>query len=191
MNKKCSKCNTENPLHAKYCRRCGKRFDEEPEIADFRLNAVCRVGDVVDFSWNVVNADKVTLNGMVVTGTTHVPVTIKGDEDFKLVARKGKKKIEKTITVHPQKLKIQPEPKQTPVTFISVVKRKKWTVLLGFLTLAALLIVLLNDNMIQSYFSISYSGWQNMKPVIIVLCCVILVFCIGSMVYTRNKNIPK
>ena len=100
MNKKCSKCNTENPLHAKYCRRCGKRFDEEPEIADFRLNAVCRVGDVVDFSWNVVNADKVTLNGMVVTGKTHIPVTIKGDEDFKLVARKGKIKIEKTITVH-------------------------------------------------------------------------------------------
>ena len=191
MNKKCSKCNTENPLHAKYCRRCGKRFDEEPEIADFRLNAVCRVGDVVDFSWNVVNADKVTLNGMVVTGKTHIPVTIKGDEDFKLVARKGKIKIEKTITVHPQKWKIQSDPKPTPVTSVSVVKRKKWTVLFGFLTLAALLVVLLNDNMIPSYFNIGYSGWQNMKPVIIVLCCVILAFCIGSMFYTRNKNIPK
>lgn len=191
MNKKCSKCNIENPLHAKYCKRCGKKFDEEPEIEDFRLNAVCRVGDVVDFSWNVVNADKVILNGMVVTGKTHIPVTIKGDEDFKLVAQKGKIKIEKTITVHPQKLKIQPESKPTPVTSISVVKRKKWAILLGFLALATLLVVLFNENMIPSYFNIGYSGWQNMKTIIIVLCWVILVLCIGSMVYVKNKNVPK
>ena len=188
MNKKCSKCNTENPLHAKYCRCCGKKFDEVPEIADFRLNAVCRVGDIVDFSWNVANADKVTLTGMVITGKTHVPVTIKGEEDYKLVARRGKIKIEKTITVHPQKWKIQPEPKPTPVTSISVVKQIKWTLFLGLFSLTSLLIVLLNDNMIPSYFNISYSGWQNMKPIIVLLCCVILAFCIGSMVYTKNKK---
>ena len=191
MEKQCHKCSTRNPHNAKYCRSCGIRFDNEPEIVDFRLNAVCRVGDVVDFSWNVVNSDKVTLNGMVVTGKTHIPVTIKGDEDFKLVARKGKKKIEKTITIHPQKMKIQPEPKPTPVTSFSVVKRKKWTVLLGFFALSALLVVLLNDNMIPSYFNIGYSGWQNMRPVIIVLCCVIIAFCIGSMVYSKNRNTPK
>lgn len=191
MNKKCSKCYTENPLYAKYCRRCGKKFDEEPEIADFRLNAIYRVGDVVDFSWNVVNADKVTLNGMVVTGKTRVPVTIKGDEDFKLVARKGKIKIEKTITVHPQKLKIQPEPKPTPVTSVSVVKRKKWTLLLGLFALTSLLIVLLNDNMIPSYLNIGYSGWQNMKLIITTLCWTILMFCIGSTIYSIIRYVKK
>ena len=186
MNKKCFKCNTDNPLHAKYCRHCGKRFDDWPEIADFRLNAVCRVGDVVDFSWDVAYTDIVTLNGIVVTGKAHVPVTIKGDEDFILAARKGKNKTERTITVHPQK-----GSRPSPASSVSVLKRKKWTVLIGLLAMATLLVVLLNNNMIPSYFNISYSGWQNIKPIIILLCGAILAFSIGSIIFSKTNNIPK
>ena len=188
MNKKCSKCNTENPLHAKYCRCCGKKFDEVPEIADFRLNAVCRVGDVVDFSWNVANVDKVTLNGMVVTGKTHVPVTIKGDEDFKLAAHKGNIKIEKTITVHPRKLQIKEGPKPTPVPSVSILQRKKWTVMIGFLALAILLTVYFYENVIPSSFNISYSGWQDMNPIIQTTCWIVILFSIISIIYIKIRT---
>ena len=191
MNKKCSKCNTENPLHAKYCRCCGKKFDEVPEIADFRLNAVCRVGDVVDFSWNVANVDKVTLNGMVVTGKTHVPVTIKGDEDFKLAAHKGNIKIEKTITVHPRKLQIKEGSKPTPVPSVSILQRKKWTVMIGFLALAILLTVYFYENIIPSCFNISYSGWQDLKPIIKTTCWIVFLFSMVSTIYAKIRKIRK
>lgn len=188
MIKKCSKCHTENPLHAKYCRVCGKKFDEEPEIVDFRLNAICRVGDVVDFSWNVVNADKVTLNGMVVTGKTHVPVTIKGDEDFKLTAHKGKNKIEKTITVHPRKLQIKEGHTTPPVSSVSILQRKKWTVTIGLLALAILLTVYFYENIIPSCFNIGYSGWQDMKPIIKTSCWIVILFTTISIIYTKIRT---
>lgn len=159
-----------------------------PEIEEFRLNAVCRVGDVVDFSWDVKNADVVTLNGMVVTGKTHIPVTIKGDEDFKLAAHKGNNKIEKTITIHPRKLQIQEGPKPTPVPSVSILQRKKWTVMIGLLALAILLIFYFYENIIPSSFNISYSGWQNMNPIIQATCWIVFLFSIISIIYTKIRT---
>ena len=191
MNKKCSKCNTENPLQAKYCRYCGNKFDEVPEIEEFRLNAVCRVGDVVDFSWEVKNADVVTLNGIVVTGKTHIPVTIKGDEVFKLVAQKGGDKIEKAITVHPRKLQIKEGPKPAPVPSVSILQRKKWTVMIGLLASAILFTVYFYENIIPSCFNISYSGWQDLKPIIKTTCWIVFLFSMVSTIYAKIRKIRK
>lgn len=191
MNKKCSKCNAENPFSANYCRCCGEKFDELPEIAEFRLNAVCRVGDVVDFSWIVANVDKVTLNGMVVTGKTHVPVTIKGDEDFKLTAHKGKNKIEKTITVHPRKLQIKEGHTPPPVSSVSILQRKKWTVMIGLLASAILFTVYFYENIIPSCFNISYSGWQDLKPIIKTTCWIVFLFSMVSTIYAKIRKIRK
>lgn len=178
-------------MEAKYCRRCGEKFEDIPEITDFKIVPTCRIGDMLKLSWNVTNAETVTLNENDVTGKKDVSVRVRGDEDLTLVARKGKNKIEKTITIHPQKLQIHKEPKPNPTPSVSVLKRKKWTVLFGLLALATLLVVLIDETMIPSYFNIGYSGWQDMKPIIIVLCCVILVFGIGSIIYSKIKNISK
>ena len=183
MDKKCQNCHTENPLSAKFCRHCGNKFDDEPEISDFRLNGVCKIGDVVDLSWDITNADKVTLNGVVVTGKTHCSVTIKGDDDFKLIAQKGKNKSERTITVHPQK-----EPKSAPVSSVSVLKRKKWTVAIGILALAMLLLVHFHENDIPYYFNIGYSKWQDMKPIIKITCWIVILFSTVSIIYSEKRK---
>ena len=188
MSNECLKCHTENPTHAKYCRGCGKKFDEGPEILNFQLNAVCRVGDVIDLSWDISNADKVTLNGRDVTDITSLSVTITGDEIFNLVATKDNHIVEKTINVHPQKPSY---PKPYLPSFVSALKCKKWTALIGLLALAILIIVLFDENIIPSYFNIGYSGWQNAKPIIIILCCVILTLSIGSIIHSKIKNIQK
>ena len=111
MNKNCPKCNTENPLQAKYCRHCGNKFDEKPVIADFK-----------------------------------------------------------------------------PTPSDSVLKRKKWTLAIGILALAMLLVVHFYDNDILYYFKFGYSKWQNMKHVIKSTCYIAILFSIVSIIYAKIKN---
>ena len=111
MNKNCPICNTENPLQAKYCRRCGNKFDEKPVIADFK-----------------------------------------------------------------------------PTPSDSVLKRKKWTIAVGILTLVILLAVHFIGNDIFYYFKFGYSKWQNMKYIIKATCWIVILFCIVSIIYAKIRN---
>lgn len=59
----CSKCNTENPQRANYCRACGSKFDNSPEIESFNYVSIPHIGDSVELTWSIKNADTAFLNG--------------------------------------------------------------------------------------------------------------------------------
>lgn len=187
MNKSCHKCNTENPLDANYCRICGSKFNDKPEVSEFRLNAVYRIGDVVDLSWNVSNVDKIMLNGIDVTDRTRKTVKIEGDKVYKLVAIKGENKIEKIIDVHPKK-EGQPPQTLTHVPSVSLFKRKKWSFIVGLLAITVLFTIHYCQASVSYYLHLGYSEWQEIKLVINLLCWILLLCSMVSIVYSKLSN---
>ena len=186
MNKKCPKCNTENPLHAKYCRTCGNKFDEEPEITDFHMNSLCRIGDEVEFSWGVSNAGKVTLNGRNVTGQARVRVTVKGDEDYILVATKGKSIVSKTIQVRTLKENSKSTP-QNKSSLVDLLRRNKFSFFIIWLAIVILISLRFFDTAFQYYLNISYSKWLNITTIAYIAGYGLLLIGVSIIIFSIIK----
>ena len=90
--KECISCKAENPSSANYCRSCGCAFpvDSLPgnlpkcRIENFSVRRKTAGKFIVE--WNAVNADKVTLNGIDVTGRNLYEITVSGYQTIVLRA---------------------------------------------------------------------------------------------------------
>lgn len=190
MNKKCTKCNTENPHPAKYCRRCGNPFDDVPEIMDFHIESTKEINSLL-LKWKIRNADKVMLNGHDVTKLTQKPWQINRDMSFELEACNGAIKTSKVIFVHYSEFSNRPIKK--PKSSIGDVFHQNISSLL-LLAFSTVILVLINfyGGFIRSNLHFGYSAWQNISKVANIGCWLVLfmsaVWLILSIIKSFNKN---
>ena len=190
MNKKCTKCNTENPLPAKYCRRCGNPFDDVPEIVDFYVESSKEINSLL-LKWKIRSADKVLLNGQDVTKLTQKPWKIDRDMSFELEAYNGTNKTSKVIFVHYSEFTNGPI-KKSKLSIGYVFHRNIFSLLL--LAFSTVILVLINfyGGLIRSNLHFGYSAWQNISKVANMGCwlllCMSAVWFIWSIIKSFNKK---
>lgn len=175
--KKCSKCHTENPIDAKFCRHCGTKIEGGPEIQNFYAIPSCHVGDSIQLHWNVDDCDKLTLNGINVTGTRKRMMKVPASGRFKLVAYKGEHMVAQDIKINLLPL-VRDDVKENNEDNSGKYRMALYliiTILLGIL----LYFFIEHNTMILRYFNISYSNWTwvswMVKIVLSISCCYSLV----------------
>ena len=99
--KQCTKCKTENPSNANYCRHCGVKLEDSPNIESFNYMSVPHVGDSIELSWSIKNADSVILNGQTMPLNHRYEVVVDKEMTWELVATKSGKKQLKRIHIVP------------------------------------------------------------------------------------------
>lgn len=190
MNKKCTKCNTENPLPAKYCRRCGNPFDDVPEIVDFYVESSKEINSLL-LKWKIRNADKVLLNGHDVTKLTQKPWKIDRDMSFELEACKGTSKTSKVIFVHYSEFSNGPI-KKPKSSIGDVIHRNIFPLLLFAFSAVILLLLNFYGGFIRYNLHFGYSAWQNISKLANIGCWLVLsmsaVWLIWSVIKSFNKN---
>lgn len=190
MNKKCSKCNTENPLHAKYCRRCGNSFDDAPEIADYYVESCKEINSIL-LKWKVQNADKVMLNGHDVTKLTQKSWKIDRDMSFELEAYNGTNKTSKVIFVHYSEFTNGPIKKSKP-SIGDVFHRNIFSLFLLLFSTVFLVLINFYGGFIRYNLHLGYSVWQNISKVVNMCCWSLLsmsaVWLIWSIIKSFNKK---
>lgn len=195
-SKICPKCNTENPQIANYCRHCGEKFDPTPEILDFRLNAKCHVGDYATLSWKTSNADRVTLNGQNVTDQEDYHIHVTCDTVYTLSATKGGHSVTKKLYVHIDSEDKRANRKTSAISNPSIFWNSTFYDIIGVIfyivALILLLILLFNSECMQYYFGVSYSKWQTIKMILIIINGVIsllgfLDICSWIIKFFKNK----
>lgn len=97
----CSKCNTENPQRANYCRACGSKFDNSPEIESFNYVSIPHIGDSVELTWSIKNADTAFLNGQTMPLSHRYKVVVDKEMFLELVATRSGKRESKKIHIVP------------------------------------------------------------------------------------------
>lgn len=103
--KECSSCKTSNPVSANFCRKCGHRFPEHTKpgksqmchIENFSIKKQSNGKFLVE--WDAINADRVTLNGIDVTGGNKFIATVKGSQTISLRAENATSYDEKEANV--------------------------------------------------------------------------------------------
>ena len=190
MNKKCTKCNTENPLHAKYCRRCGNSFDDVPEIVDFYVESSKEINSLL-LKWEIRNADKVMLNGHDVTKLTQKPCKINRDMSFELEACNGTTKTSKVIFVHYSEFTNGPIKKSKP-SIGDVFYRNIFSLLLLLFSTVFLVLINFYGGFIRYNLHLGYSVWQDISKVANMGCwlllCMSAVWLILSIIKSFNKK---
>lgn len=186
MNKKCSKCNTENPLHAKYCRRCGNPFDDVPEIVDFHVES-SKENNSLLLKWKIRNADKVLLNGHDVTILTQKPWLINRDTTFKLEACNGTNKTSKVIFVHYSEFSNRHQNKRKS-SLVNVIHRNFFS--LSLLAFSTVILVLINfyGGLIRYNLHFGYSAWQNISKVADIVCWSVLTLSAIGLIWSIIKS---
>lgn len=98
---KCYKCNTDNPQQANYCKYCGAKFDNSPEIDTFYYVSIPHVGDSIELSWSIKNADIAILNGQTMPLTHRHKVVVDKEMTWELVATKSGKRDSRILHIMP------------------------------------------------------------------------------------------
>lgn len=99
--KQCPNCNSMNPTNANYCRHCGAKLDNSPEIESFNYVSVPHVSDSVELTWSIKNADTAFLNGQTMPLNHRYKVVVDKEMTFELVATKLGKRESKRIHIVP------------------------------------------------------------------------------------------
>lgn len=180
----------ENPDDANFCRICGIRFNDKPEIAYFHHNADYKIGDIVDLTWKVANADIVTLNGRKVSDNETTRFVIDGNTTFRLEALKGKHRIEKVIMIHPQHNPLSSDKAPDKVMYSNIL-HNKIMILLALMALILLFTIYCFGESIQYHFNFSYRGWQNANSFIKIIGWTMTVLCIAYWSWRFYKNHKK
>lgn len=163
----CSKCNTDNPQQAYYCRRCGAKFDSSPEIDYFDYVSIPHVGDSIELSWSIKNADTAILNGQTMPLTHKYKVVVDKKMTWELIATKSGKKESKRIHIVPivasdKTIQSSTQPKVSPFdTLLYLAKVSLMVFLINIIPLISLLIIFFFSSWLRYTLNLSYNEWKN------------------------------
>lgn len=161
--KLCQKCKTNNPLHANYCRCCGEKFENVPQVETANFISNSSVGDTLELFWNVINADTVLLNGQAMPLVYRYKIDINDERNWELIVLKADKKVTNNIHILPNKdnnfmshilkntRKKSRDLKKACFTFI----------LIDFFPLISLLILFFCSSWLRYIINLSYKDWNN------------------------------
>lgn len=160
----CSKCSTDNPQQANYCRRCGAKFDNSPMIESFNYVSVPHIGDSIELSWSITNADSAILNGQTMPLNHRYEVVVDKEMTWELVATKSGKKESKRIHIVP----ILASDKTTIPSIVTsfgtlpcLAKVLLTVLLIDIAPVISLLIISFCSSWLRYTLNLSYNEWKN------------------------------
>lgn len=165
--KQCPNCKADNPQNANYCRRCGGKFDNSPEIEFFNYVSVPHVGDSIELSWSIKNADSVILNGQTMPLNHRHEVIVDKEMAWELVATKSGKKESKRIHIVPipasdKNIQFSASPKITPsVTLPYFAKVLLVVLFIDIVPVISLLIIFFCSSWLRYTLNLSYNNWNT------------------------------
>lgn len=163
---KCPKCNTENPQEANYCRHCGEKFNNSPEIDSFYYVSIPHVGDSIELSWSIKNADTAILNGQTMPLTHRYKVVVDKEMTWELVATKLGKRDSRILHIVPILSSDKTsEPFTPPIVTTSDVKPYFVKVLFKVLAIdiipvISLLTIFFCSSWLRYTLNLSYNDWN-------------------------------
>lgn len=190
--KNCQKCKTDNPNEAKFCRNCGSKFDNVPEIVGFSIEPVCHIGDTVYVAWDVENADTVMLNGIDVTSKNHTTITITDKIGLKIIARKGSIETSRVIRVNPQISHPSSDIKLNDEECKHENTNKRFFLYALITLLCAFLLFLYTNNtdVVHHYVHTSYNNWKWIEKLllgVLIISCLIPTVLLIKTVWKKKK----
>lgn len=165
--KQCTKCKTENPSNANYCRHCGVKLEDSPNIESFNYMSVPHVGDSIELSWSIKNADSVILNGQTMPLNHRHEVVVDKEMTWELVATKSGKKESKRIHIVPipvsdKSIQSSAPTKITPPDTLPYLAKVLLTVLvIDIAPVISLLIISFCSSWLRYTLNLSYNEWKN------------------------------
>lgn len=195
--KKCSKCNTDNPQQANYCRRCGAKFENSPEIMSFNYASIPHVGDSVELSWDIKNADSAFLNGQTMPLSHRYKVVVDKEMTLELVAIKSGKRESRKIHIVP----IPSSDKTTKPSIASIVtpsdalpylvKVLLKVLVIDIIPVISLLIISCYSSWLRYTLNLSYNDWNVFRVYgnILLWIWVVSGIILGLLKFYRYKKI--
>lgn len=165
----CSKCNTDNPQQANYCRRCGAKFENSPEIESFNYVSIPHVGDSVELSWSIKNADTAFLNGQTMPLSHRYKVVVDKAMTLELVATKSGKIESRRIHIVPILSSDKTTKPSTPPLVATsdalpyLVKVLLKVLVVDILPMISLLIISCCSSWLRYKLNLSYNDWNGFR----------------------------
>jgi len=165
----CPNCKVDNLQYANYCRHCGAKFGNVPEIESFDFMSNPYVGDSIELSWNVINADSVALNGLTMPLNHHYKIVVDREMTWELVATKAGKRVSKRIHIVPTQVSDKitystPHTKKriaSTETMSYLVKAFITVMFIDIVPLVSLLIISLGSSWLRYTLNSSYNEWNS------------------------------
>ena len=163
----CSKCNTDNPKRANYCRTCGSKFDNSPEIESFNYVSIPHIGDSVELTWSIKNADTAFLNGQTMPLSHRYKVVVDKEMTLELVAAKSGKRETKRIHIVPIPSSDKTTKPSTPPTVTTsntlpyLVKVLIKVLVVDILPVISLIIISCCSSWLRYTLNLSYNDWNG------------------------------
>lgn len=165
--KQCTKCKTDNPKNANYCRHCGAKLDNSPEIESFNYVSVPHVGDSVELTWSIKNADTAFLNGQTMPLSHRYKVVVDKEMTLELVATKSGKRESKRIHIVPIPSSDKTTKPSTPPTVTTsntlpyLVKVLIKVLVIDILPVISLIIISCCSSWLRYTLNLSYNDWNG------------------------------
>ena len=193
----CLKCNTENPQRANYCRACGSKFDNSPEIESFNYVSVPHVGDSVELSWSIKNADTAFLNGQTMPLSHRYKVVVDKEIFLELVATRSGKRESKRIHIVPIPSSDKTTNPSTPPLVTTsdalpyLVKVLLEVLVVDIFPVISLIIISCSSSWLRYTLNLSYNDWNGFRVYanIILWIWVALGIILGFLKFYRYKKI--
>ena len=193
----CSKCNTDNPQQANYCCRCGAKFENSPEIVSFNYVSIPHVGDTVELSWSIKNADSAFLNGQAMPLNHQYKVVVDKEMTWVLVATKSGKRESRIIHIVPILSSEKTTKPFTPPlvttyeTLPCLVKVLIGVLIIDIIPMISLLIISCCSSWLRYTLDLSYNDWNDFRVYanIVLWIWVALGIIWGFLKFYRYKKI--
>ena len=165
----CSKCNTDNPQQANYCRRCGAKFENSPEIEFFNYVSVPHVGDSIELTWSIKNADTAFLNGKTMPLSHRYKVVVDNEMTLELVATRSGKRESKRIHIVPIPSSDKTTNPSTPPLVTTsdalpyLVKVLLEVLVVDIFPVISLIIISCSSSWLRYTLNLSYNDWNGFR----------------------------
>ena len=187
-NKKCTLCQTNNPDEAIFCRHCGAKLDNSPEIEFFNYVTVPHVGDSVELTWSIKNADNAFLNGQTKPLSHRYKVVVDKEMTLELVATRSGKRESKRIHIVPIPSSDKTTKPYTPPYLVKVLLE---VLVIDIFPVISLIIISCCSSWLRYTLNLSYNDWNGFRVYanILLLIWVASGIVWGFLKFYRYKKI--
>lgn len=190
----CPECKTDNPSEALFCRKCGIKIVDSPEITGFYVEPVCRIGDKVRVTWNIENADSVMLNGIDVTNKNQSTIIVTNNIELKLTAKKGSIETSRIMRINPMPSRHLSNRDLNDKECKHEDKKNYWIFLYALITLLCTFLLFMyinNTDVVHHYVHTSYNNWkwiEKLLLVVLIISCSIPTILLIKTAWKKSKN---
>ena len=167
--KQCQKCNADNPQQANYCRRCGAKFENSPEIEFFNYVSDPHVGDSIELTWSIKKADTAFLNGQTMPLSHRYKVVVDKEMTLELVATRSGERESKRIHIVPIPSSDKTTKPSTPPLVTTsdalpdLIKILLKVLVIDIFPVISLIIISCSSSWLRYTLNLSYNDWNGFR----------------------------